>query len=296
MFSNVICVSVLPDKGEDSFALRTEGETAFLCVADGCGGMGSRRYEGLDGHTAAYAASRLATETAAASTPEELAQNLDDNFHHFAEKHCPQGGSRIVSTMQHRLPTTLCAAWVHDDQAHFCWAGDSRGYVLDEQGLHQCTRDHVRGNGDAFDNLYRDPPLSRFLTADRPTSLEAHAVRLSKPCMVLMVTDGVYASLPTPMEMKMLLLDTLRQAKSWESWEKKLRSTIAKIAQDDATLLALPMMDGLSFEAFQQRMLIRREALQKGFITQVRRRKTIEYARECWNRYQTDYDWTGEKP
>ena len=36
---------------------------SLLCVADGCGGLGSRRYAELDGQTGAHAASRVATQS-----------------------------------------------------------------------------------------------------------------------------------------------------------------------------------------------------------------------------------------
>ena len=36
---------------------------SLLCVADGCGGLGSRRYAELDGQTGAYAASRVAAQS-----------------------------------------------------------------------------------------------------------------------------------------------------------------------------------------------------------------------------------------
>ena len=66
MSQRLLCAqyAVLPGSGEDSFCMRAVGEGALLCVADGCGGLGSRRYETLGDHTGAFAGSRLATHAA----------------------------------------------------------------------------------------------------------------------------------------------------------------------------------------------------------------------------------------
>ena len=51
-----------PGAGEDSYTARTDAQGDLLCVADGCGGIGSRRYEKMEKHTGAYLASRLGVE------------------------------------------------------------------------------------------------------------------------------------------------------------------------------------------------------------------------------------------
>jgi len=160
--------AVLPENGEDCFVVLQKPECMALCVADGCGGLGSRRYPGLKNHTGAYAASRLAVHVfrqwaenkADRARGCELEQALESAFRKVADRECIVQGSRIVGSMQRRLPTTFCAALVGKDKADFLWAGDTRAYVLDEQGLHQCTGDHLKGTPDPFENLYRDMPLS----------------------------------------------------------------------------------------------------------------------------------------
>ena len=309
-----VSYAVLPENGEDSFALGQDAHSAWMCVADGCGGLGSRRYPELEGRTGAYLASRLITRAFSErmqagmqmpASPEEgerachvLESALHRTLADFARKHLQEEKSRIVGSMQRRLPTTFCAAMIREGAAGwrencFFWAGDSRGYVLDENGLHQCTQDHLRGEGDAFETLYRDFPLSRLLCADQPASISLRRMRAPLPCVILTATDGVFSSLPTPMEFEMLLLQTLRYAGSFSSWQKRLQSQVKKLAQDDATLLLAPC--GIEdFEGFKKLMALRRIALQKEYITPVRRRRgDTPFAREKWLAYQTDYDWTG---
>ena len=302
--------AVLPENGEDSFALRKNADHQFLCIADGCGGLGSRRYPALDDHTGAYAASRLATHmacewSASQSIPttnegvqllcRTLEQETDRLFRAIADEKCRTSGIRITGSMQRCLPTTFCAALTDEQRACFLWAGDSRACVLDANGLHQCTADHLKGSPDPFESLYRDTPLSAYLCADTPAKLSARCVGLSSPCAVVLATDGAYNALPTPMEFEMLLLDTLKSAKNQASWKRKLETAVARIAQDDATL-AVCMFGAEDFEAFKQAILPRRETLQKQFITPVRRKKgDVDFARGRWQLYRPNYDWTQEE-
>lgn len=315
MQGNLLSIShaVLPDEGEDSFVLHENPALSWMGVADGCGGLGSRRYAGAGSHTGAYLASHLVTQAFVTwaqeqrilpSSPEdggrlcrELENDIGQVLKAFLARQDHEEATRIVGSMQRRLPSTLCAAlsttvvtaW---QEICFLWAGDSRGYVLDANGLHQCTQDHLRGAPDAFEALYRDAPLSNLFSVDQPAKLSMRRLRAPLPCVIVLATDGVFGSLMTPMEMEKLLLDTLLSAKSFRSWERKLGNQISKLAQDDATLLLQPCgttdLDGL-----KRQMLPRREVLQKQYITPVRRHKRdVAFARERWQAYRQEYDWT----
>lgn len=308
-----VSCAVLPESGEDSFAVGQNEHSVFLCVADGCGGSGSRRYASQENRTGAYIASRLVTNAfsgwmkeskALPAVPQEgrqlcgeLARDFSLLLKKFADKYCSEAASRIVGSMQRRLPTTLCAAITQTGaatwrEACFLWVGDSRGYVLDGEGLHQCTEDHLRTAPDAFESLYRDMPLSRFLSADHMPEWSMRRLRAPLPCVIVTATDGAYASLPTPMEFEMLLLTTLLSSSSWTAWEKKLSRQLEKLAQDDATILLQPC--GVeNMDALKALLLPRKTELQKRFITPVRRhRGDTAYAREKWLEYRSQYDWT----
>lgn len=300
--------AVLPENSEDCFGIVRKETFTAACVADGCGGLGSRRYPALDNHTGAYAASRLAVQVfekwvenhdtlSAEVCIKQLEEQLEQAFGTAAREKCVAEGIRIVGSMQRRLPTTFCAALLDPNEVCFWWAGDSRGYVLDAEGLHQCTADHLKGKADPFENLYLDRPLSRYLSADTAMNLDISRVKLSKqPCAVILATDGVYSALPTPMEMEMLLWDTLKGASDWNGWNQKLKKAVAHNAQDDATFVVIPCGTD-DFAVFTQALLPRRDALQKHFITPVRRKKgDVDFARERWQSYRENYDWTeGER-
>ena len=298
------------DEGEDGFAIVSDNDETLLCVTDGCGGLGSKRYADLQNHTGAYIAARLAARAFSEwveqgfQWPEtrdeeirrcrEAEHLLYQRLHQFASQYCAQENSRITGSMQRTLPTTLCAVTARGNEACFWWAGDSRGYLLDGEGLRQYTKDHARGNADAFESLYLDAPLTNMLSADKVGRIQCRRVRLKQPCLALVATDGVYNSLATPMELEMLLLDTLKQATSMVKWQMVLSRRIAALAQDDATLLLLQTGD-TGFEQLKNQLLGRREWLKKQLITPVRRRKNDwHFAREKWLEYKQTYDCTEE--
>ena len=221
----IIHQAVVSGQGEDSFAVSKTGDRLLLCAADGCGGLGSKRY--ACGSTGARLASRTAAETiqgweritdippdgdAARFWLDELQFLLDNAFRQKAEEHCKEDSpSRIVGSMQRTLPTTVCAFSADNTSGcgAFFWAGDSRGYTLDAEGLHQYTRDDARGNPDAYEGLLLDRPLTNFVSADRGSHLSGCGLSLPEKGLLLCATDGVYHLASSPMELEMLLLDTL---------------------------------------------------------------------------------------
>ena len=135
-------------------------------------------------------------------------------------------------------------------------------------------------------------PLSALISADAPVALSLRRLRVPKPCVLLVATDGAFGCLPTPMEFEMLLLNTLRASADWDGWERRLLNQLKKAAHDDATVLLAP----LGFETIEdarEALAPRRALLQKRFITPVRRkRRDMAFARGKWQEYRTAYDWT----
>ena len=310
-------LAVVPGLGEDSFTFHRDAQSGFLCVADGCGGLGAKRYPSKNGHTGAYLASRLVTECVGRwkaqgilSFPQSakdcealclaLARKLSGELHRFEEAYASQGAVRIVGRMQRALPTTLCLALFQPAgpsllDCLFLWAGDSRGYVLNAKGLHQLTADHVSSVSDALDSLYNDAPLQNMVNAEAPFVLSARGLRTTAPCVVITATDGAFAYLPTPMEFEWLLLSTLRDSASMETWQKKMASVFQKIAADDCTIL-MALVGYESFDTLKANMEARCVELQSEYITPVRRRRQrLDYAREKWEVYRKEYDWTEVK-
>ncbi len=304
----IIQQAVTPGQGEDSFAVSKKEEYLLLCAADGCGGLGSRRY--LCGSTGASIASRTAVgvienwqrageipedEEAAGFWLRELQFLLDNEFHRQAADLCrDDSASRIVGSMQRTLPTTVCALSADTAKARgaFFWAGDSRGYTLDADGLHQYTRDDARGNPDAYEGLLLDRPLTNFICADRDTRLNGCGFALPEKGLLLCATDGVYNALSSPMELEMLLLDTLLHSFSMGSWKKELEKALCLQPQDDTTLLLSPH-GFASFRDMQQYFRPRYRVLKDEYIKPIcRRNHEQDTVRALWQRYRIGYDRT----
>lgn len=309
-----VCVShaIVPDAGEDSFAFQTNAQGGYLCVADGCGGLGSRRYASMGDRTGAFLAAHLVTGEVERQLPslfplpggrekgkalcQTLAAILSQRLRAFEEEYSGERRVRIVGKMQRALPTTLCLLLMEYTALGLdclcLWAGDSRGYLLDFQGLHQLTADHTLPGADPMESLYRDLPLSNLASAQDGFFLSGRRVRMRGPCVGIVATDGAYACLQNPMEMEWLLLWTLHGAIDLESWKRKLHNQLAKMASDDCTL-QLAVYGYGSFEELREGMEERRLLLQKLYITPVRRRKAdLDFARERWRAYMPQYDWT----
>ena len=313
MLGEIITVqlAVVPDHGEDSFAVSSMPGNVMLCVTDGCGGLGSRRYDRLDRRTGAYLASRLAARAmlgwsedcpAVPAEPQDgfyqlldLQLEVEAVFDSFAKAHCQEETpSRIVGSMQRTLPTTLCTLLADERNraCSFIWAGDSRGYTLDADGLHQYTQDDVRGNPDALEGLFLDRPLSNFICAGQTPKLHMRRFPMPEKGMLLLMTDGVYNVISSPMELEMLLLDSLMHSADEERWRRKLEKTLSGIMQDDLTLICCPrgFADYQSMQAYYRP---RYEQLKREFITPVRRRQNAQDAvRKYWQSYRTAYDRT----
>ncbi|MDR0569054.1 MAG: hypothetical protein LBG87_07615, partial [Spirochaetaceae bacterium] len=71
--------------------------------------------------------------------------------------------SRLKSGMLKSFPTTMAVCYIAENRGDFIWAGDSRGYILDADGLHQYTKDDLKSEGDALDNLNEDSPMSNYI-------------------------------------------------------------------------------------------------------------------------------------
>lgn len=296
---------------EDSYAYCFCETYGMLGVFDGCGGLGARRYEKLDNRTGAYIASRVAGKTAlewferdmpcdqtgmyqnAQRAADGLKQHLDkalaDMLAEIEPAGRPGGG-----TMIRPLPTTASIALMDWSDAEsirclFMWAGDSRCFILRPDGLRQCTRDDLRIEGDAFENLYGDSPLSNLVSADGDYRINSARIVCRAPAIVLAATDGTFGYWPSPMHFEWLLTDTLMRADSPEDWEKRLGAQLEEVAADDATLV-MAAFGWQDFECMRRDFAQRHEYLCNG----LNGAETQDALREFWQEYRQGYYVKGE--
>lgn len=251
----VVEQEINPPDGEDSYAYVMEEDHCLIAVFDGCGGIGSYKYSSADNHTGAYLSSRLAAQAtldwydhvynpalphlAAAQLTEELSEVLCNTKTELATI---SSSVSISGSMVKTLPSTIALAVVDREdesslRAQFIWAGDSRGFMLDAQGLHQCTNDHLMSKLDPMQNIEKDSALSNMIQADHHFFLEHTFVTVQQPCVFLVASDGAFSYFLSPMEFEFALLDSLQKSKTMNQWRQLLTDILAGIAGDDFSLV-----------------------------------------------------------
>lgn len=296
-FSQMINVygEKIEGKGEDACLGIVNEKGALIGCFDGCGGIGSRRYDAFTGHTGAYVASRVTAgvvrkwflygcraDAPDTRSPEKLAHELQN-----ALKECKKrekAESSLKGSLAKEFPTTLAVITADVGRASFYWAGDSRGYVLDETGLHQITTDDVRQQ-DAMLNIRDDGPLKNVISAAESFEIHKREIVLCGHGILLTCTDGCFGYLDSPMAFEMLLLETLEQAQSAIMWEKMIKKRIGEITGDDYTLQAM-MLGYRDFrqmkECFGPRYCRMRERFSKV--------SDDEKLLEWWEEYKKNYE------
>ncbi len=236
--------------GEDSYSYYCNDQKGFVGIFDGCGGTGGKSYNAYGGYTGAYIASRVMAATTIewwkASTfstlsEKELKETVFKRLKLLKENDNASGETNMLkgSLSKKSFPTTAVIVgfdFSSNPVCRFLWAGDSRGYVLDKQGLSQVTKDDVDGDVDAFSNLESDARVTNVVNADQDFFFHKKDIHLKDPSIVFAATDGCFSYYETPMEFEHLMLSTLFETNSIFAWEKKLNTLLKKQASDDYTL------------------------------------------------------------
>lgn len=300
--------SMVEGKGEDSFSHSVSEYRGYIGIFDGCGGIGSKRYEKAAEHTGAYLASRMAAKFFLENEIEQpgylnrndIHEEIETELYHKLQdlKSRIQAPSafKMKGDLQKTLPTTaviMSASCREDGIIVKClWAGDSRGYVLTGSGLAQLTTDDIDDNEDAFSNISGDSRLTNMVNADMPFVLHERMLAFKEPCILFAATDGVFNYMPTPMDFENVLLQTLLRASSLSDWEMRLKRLISKYASDDYTLRA--MVYGFeNFGSMKNYYASRTRDLQVDYIQPMKKdraacghEKDVDY----WNRYKQSYE------
>ena len=274
-----------PENGEDSYYYSLDEKKSVVAVLDGCGGIGSRRYNNFSGKTGAYVASRAVCGGVKAwfeETQGDL-QKLREYIERalrVCDKFADKEG-RLVGSLGKSFPTTLALALADEDTVTCVWAGDSRCYMLDCDGLHQLTEDDVSGE-DALSNISNDGVLTNVICSAGEFVLNTITVKINKPCIIFSATDGCFGYLKSPMAFEYLLTSTLMQSENLLQWRKNIKLEIGEVAGDDYTLCALLF----GFESFNDLKACLKKRNSTVLNEYIDTEKSVE---ECWAQYRDDY-------
>ncbi len=142
------------------------------------------------------------------------------------------------------LPTTLAVTLTDETDdgvtALYLWAGDSRGYLWDKDGLAQITDDHET-----------DETMTNLISLTKQFRLEARLLKTSKPAILFNATDGCYKCpcFTSPFDMEYVILQSVVNSDNWEGASSCLDEQFALIgAHDDSNTIALTTFGFGSFD------------------------------------------------
>lgn len=303
--SSVFCGEVRPALGEDNWCCGFCGDTGMIAVFDGCGGSGSRRHSHYAGHSEAFMAARIGAGSLYYCMQQHFPCEMDAKqfasdivtpvLSDWMRANIPEADPNKPQVKGMRiLPTTMAAALIqpgHEESLCISpiWAGDSRVYVLDANGLSQLTVDDSN-QPDPMEGLYDDGTLTNLISADRDVKLNCCSFEVKPPFMVMAATDGCFGYVSTPMEFEGMILHTLLESSNIAQWEDNLRKLIASFAGDDHTLCLASFGYG-SFENIQRSFATRYSDLRKKYLEKVWELpwEDRDTRRHLWADYRINY-------
>lgn len=261
----------IENRGEDADPICPFGDTTadfgFTGVFDGMGGAGSRSHELANGetHTEAYLASRYVRDVVSDIIDDicpvenldpkriesEIKLKLKEYKEELGIKACG-----LRSSMVKTLPTTLAmTTWqsIGDEiTVNSFWAGDSRNYIMFEDGLRMLSLDHVRGERDAMTTLHDDPPMYNCVAEDLNFFIDKKTIKTTNPFVLISCTDGCFGYLQSPMHFEYILTYTMLKSNSIDEWKDNLDKCLKPISGDDYSFVI--QIVGCSFNDFKIRL------------------------------------------
>lgn len=240
---------------------------------------------------------------------ELLSKTIDNAFeemnHGLAEA---QSSSRLRTKMQRNLPSTL-AGWVYratpEREITAFWAGDSRCYILSDDGLRQVSRDDAKGDFDAFEAIREDPPLTNYISERIPNSIKRRRFLYNNRTILICASDGAFNYLPTPMDFEFVILNSLMSSENMQIWADGLAKRLQSTAGDDISIILHP----LGFDSFDDLKLFykrRLDELKEQFVEPLEtlhekqaqlekelaslRTAAKEKTKEVWDQYRVTYE------
>ena len=201
-----------------------------------------------------------------------------------------QGATKLRGSIAKEFPTTAaiacCASRNNIVSVDCYWAGDSRVYLLDEDGLAQITQDDL-DDLDAFENISGDGVLTNVISAGK--TFRIHGARLfpQKPFLVFAATDGCFGYIPTPMEFEAYFIERLLKCKSIAEFENSMYSGLERIAGDDYSLVGAVFGFG-TFHDLQKSLKPRSQFLMQKYILPLKN-ASPEIQSQLWENYKGNY-------
>lgn len=258
-----------PGEGEDAppvLHIEKNEERAFLAVFDGLGGSGAKKYkhtnqDGIEKESSgAYIASHQAARTVIRFIKEHgetpIRDDISSNIQNYLKddfldlpKIYTSGTSRLRSSLSRLFPTTMAMLAIEIIKAPkpsakitSLWAGDSRCYVLDRNGLKALSVDDTKNEileETHSSAISQDGIITNCICSDKDFKIKKIITKVDLPFIAIVASDGCYGYLPTPAHLELEILKTLSKATSLKDWREALKSELFKISSDDISMCLL---------------------------------------------------------
>ena len=291
-----------PGQGEDSFCFDCSPypKADMISIFDGCGGSGAKRYEKIGNYTGAYHGSRIASGVVYDWFKEEF---YEENIQLWSEqikeklqnilklyKKCDSSKIQFKGNILKDFPTTMSGAIIFgapgDAKAHYMWAGDSKGYVMNYTGLHQVTVDDIKTGNDAMSNLTDDGILSNSISASGDFVINEKTIKLHDKSMVICASDGCFGYIESPIHFEYMLLRYLMESTNLNEWKIKIVNRLTEISGDDFSMLiymyGFDSFADIQKQMYQRCLYIDQEYIQKWSSLSEEERRT------CWEKYDRE--------
>ncbi|MBQ3016460.1 MAG: hypothetical protein IJD79_06755 [Clostridia bacterium] len=210
---------------------------------------------------------------------EALAQEYGDKLaiqiRKKLEKVAAQGNFLLESsfTGAYLLPATLTIALMDETESSvdvlYLWAGDSRAYIWDKDGLAQITEDQEKNE-----------VMTNLITLTKPFRVEGHFASFTKPCLVFNTSDGIYKSnaFESPLDLEYeIMRTTLNMDESFEitptCFEEAMNNFSSDLniigKHDDSNTIALRAFGFADFEEVKKMLSDRLEYIKSNMLTRL---------------------------
>lgn len=240
---------------------------------------------------------------------ELLGKAIDDAFEKMNQGIAKtQSSSRLKTKIQRNLPSTL-AGWIYratpEREITAFWAGDSRCYLLHDDGLRQVSQDDAKGDFDAFEAIWADPPLTNYISEKIPNNIKQKRLLFNNPTLLICASDGAFNYQATPMEFEFIVLRSLMSSKNMQTWADDLADRLQASAGDDVSIVLHP----LGFDSFDDMKALykkRLDELNERFVKplEMLKKKRVqlekqlaslkaeekERTQEAWSQYRVTYE------
>lgn len=296
--------------GENAaFAHSFESGLVVTGVFDGCGNIGNRRYSGANDRTGAYIGSRIAAFAAS----EYFEQNFSKKGSSYIRRTSTEQLEYVRQLKEHisgkldevkkrlsrpdeeactELPTgvsiTASMSAGNFTLCNYIWAGNTRGYMLDDQGLCQLTTDDTDINSDdAFAHLRKRGKITNYAGGTGDFRLHSGFTVFSRPVIMINASEECFTHFRTPMEFENVILQTMTEASSPSRWMARLGEILKKITGSDCTI-AFACYGFEDFEDMKKYYTMRQIRIRKESID-LHRGADEKILKQLWEQYRSSY-------